>query len=305
MARVLFAKGVSGEIVRKIQRRLKAKGFDPNGIDGRYGDDTRKAVRAFQTSSQLDPSGEVDVTTWQKLMAKPVPGVHDRALQVTAAFEGHDFTLAQGNSDGAGITWGIIGFTLKHGELSKIVLEIQRQAPQLVKQAFGAKTQELLEIMRAPKAKQMAFANSISLGASKARLAEPWRTGFRKFGELKQVQEVQLAHANNDYFQPARRTAQTLRLKTELGLALAFDVHVQNGGIDPDARAEIKRHVAQHPMEREQDLRVAIAHAVANNSNPPSRQDVLSRKLTIATGSGTVHGGAFVLRNWGLAELPA
>jgi peptidoglycan hydrolase-like protein with peptidoglycan-binding domain len=305
MARVLFAKGVSGEIVRKIQRGLKAKGFDPNGIDGRYGDDTRKAVRAFQTSSQLDPSGEVDVTTWQKLMAKPAPGVRDRALQVTAAFEGHDFTLAQGNFDGAGITWGIIGFTLKHGELSKIVLEIQRQAPQLVKQAFGAKTQELLEIMRAPKAKQMAFANSISLGASKARLAEPWRTGFRKFGELKQVQEVQLAHANNDYFQPARRTAQTLRLKTELGLALAFDVHVQNGGIDPDARAEIKRHVAQHPMEREQDLRVAIAHAVANNSNPQSRQDVLSRKLTIATGSGTVHGGAFVLRNWGLAELPA
>jgi peptidoglycan hydrolase-like protein with peptidoglycan-binding domain len=305
MARILFAKGASGEIVRKIQRRLKAEGFDPNGIDGRYGDDTRKAVRAFQTSSQLGPSGEVDVTTWQKLMAKPVPGVRDRALQVTAAFEGHDFTLAQGNFDGAGITWGIIGFTLAHGELSKIVLEIQRQAPQLVKQAFGAKTQELLEIMRAPKAKQMAFANSISLGASKARLAEPWRTGFRKFGELKQVQEVQLARANNDYFQPARRTAQTLRLKTELGLALAFDVHVQNGGIDPDARAEIKRHVAQHPMEREQDLRVAIAHAVANNSNPQSRQDVLSRKLTIATGSGTVHGGAFVLRNWGLAELPA
>jgi peptidoglycan hydrolase-like protein with peptidoglycan-binding domain len=304
MARILFAKGAAGEIVRKIQRRLKAKGFDPNGIDGRYGDDTRKAVRAFQTSSQLDPSGEVDVTTWQKLMAKPVPGVRDRALQVTAAFEGHDFTLAQGNFDGAGITWGIIGFTLKHGELSKIVLEIQRQAPQLVKKAFGAKTQELLEIMRAPQAKQMAFANSISLGASKARLAEPWRTAFRKFGELKQVQEVQLEHANNDYFQPARRTAQTLRLKTELGLALAFDVHVQNGGIQPDARAEIKRHVAQHPMEREQDLRVAIAHAVAKASNPPSRQDVLSRKLTIATGSGTVHGGSFVLRNWGLAELP-
>ena len=304
MARVLFAKGASGEIVRKIQRRLTAKGFDPKGVDGQYGDNTRKAVRAFQTSSQLDPSGEVDVTTWQKLMAKPVPSVRDRALQVTAAFEGHDFTLAQGNFDGAGITWGIIGFTLKHGELSKIVLEVQRQAPQLVKQAFGAKAGELLEIMRAPTARQMAFADSISLGASKVRLAEPWRTGFRKFGELEQVQAVQLEHANRDFFQPARRTAQTLRLKTELGLALAFDVHVQNGGIQPEAKAEIQRHVAQHPMEREQDLRVAIAHAVANHSAPQFRQDVLSRKLTIATGGGQVHGGSFVLRNWGLAELP-
>jgi hypothetical protein len=174
-----------------------------------------------------------------------------------------------------------------------------------VKKAFGAKAQELLEIMRAPKAKQMAFANSISLGASKARLAEPWRTAFRKFGELEQVQKVQLEHANNDYFQPARRTARTLRLRTELGLALAFDIHVQNGGVKPEARAEIKRHIAQHPMEREQDLRVAVAHAVANQSRPQFRQDVLSRKLTIATGSGNVHGGSFVLRNWGLAELPA
>ena len=305
MARVLFAKGASGEIVRRIQRRLTAKGFDPKGVDGRYGDDTRKAVRAFQTSSRLDPSGEVDVTTWRKLMAKPVPSVRERALQVTAAFEGHDFTLAQGNFDGAGITWGIIGFTLAHGELSKIVLEVQQQAPQLVKQAFGAKAQELLAIMRAPRARQIAFADSISLGASKVRLAEPWRTGFRKFGELERVQAVQLAHANHDYFQPARETARTLRLKTELGLALAFDVHVQNGGIKPEARAEIKRHMAQHPMEREQDLRVAVAHAVANHSAPQFRQDVLSRKLTIATGGGTVHGGSFVLRNWGLAELPA
>jgi peptidoglycan hydrolase-like protein with peptidoglycan-binding domain len=303
MARLLFAKGASGEIVRKIQQRLKGKGFDPHGVDGRYGDDTRKAVRRFQTSSHLQPTGEVDVTTWQKLMAKPVPSVRDRALQVTAAFEGHDFTLAQGNFDGAGITWGIIGFTLAHGELSKIVLEIQQQAPQLVKQAFGAKAGELLEIMRAPRARQLAFADSISLGASKARLAEPWRTGFRKLGELQQVQAIQLRHANHDYFQPARRTAQTLRLKTELGLALAFDVHVQNGGIQPEARAEIQRHLAGHPTERE--LRVAVAHAVANASNPQSRQDVLSRKLTIATGGGKVHGGSFVLRNWGLAELPA
>src|ERR671937_1976861 len=132
MTRVLFAKGASGEIVRKIQRRLTAKGFDPKGVDGQYGDNTRKAVRAFQTSSQLEPSGEVDVTTWQKLMAKPVPSVRERSLQVTAAFEGHDFTLAQGNFDGAGITWGIIGFTLLGGELGRILSEIEARFPGIV-----------------------------------------------------------------------------------------------------------------------------------------------------------------------------
>jgi len=158
--------------------------------------------------------------------------------------------------------------------------------------------------MKAPTARQMAFADSISLGASKVKLAEPWRTGFRRFGELEQVQAVQLQHADHDYFQPALRTARALRLKTELGLGLAFDVHVQNGGIQPKAKVEIDRHMTQHPMEREHDLRVAIAHAVANSSDPRFHQDVLSRKLALATGAGNVHGGFFVLRNWGLAELP-
>jgi hypothetical protein len=35
----------------------------------------------------------------------------------------HNYGLIVGKFDGAGLTWGIIGFTLKHGELSEIVLE--------------------------------------------------------------------------------------------------------------------------------------------------------------------------------------
>jgi hypothetical protein len=37
--------------------------------------------------------------------------------------------------------------------------------------------------------------------------------------------------------------------------------------------------------------------------NVKFREDVRHRKLTVATGSGQVHGGTFVLRNWGLADL--
>src|SRR6266540_5095581 len=168
MARVLFAQGLRGDIVRTIQRRLTARGFDPKGIDGGYGKNTRKAVRVFQQQNGLQPTGEVSVLTWRKLMNRPIPPVRDRALQLTAAFEGHDFTLAQGNFDGAGITWGIIGFTLKHGELRKIVLEIQRRNPALIKQAFGARADELVKIMRGSKAQQLASANRISRGTHRA-----------------------------------------------------------------------------------------------------------------------------------------
>jgi peptidoglycan hydrolase-like protein with peptidoglycan-binding domain len=304
MARVLFARGARGEIVRKIQRRLKARGFDPKGIDGDYGENTRKAVRALQRATGLQPTGQVDVTSWRRLMARPIPTVRDRSLQLTAAFEGHDFTLAQGNFDGAGVTWGIIGFTLRHGELGKIVLEIQDRNPALVRQAFGAKTDELLRILRGSKAKQLAFADGISLGASKVRLAEPWRSAFRRFGEMEAVQAVQLRFADRDYFRPAVQTARRLRLKTELGLALAFDIHVQNGGVSSRAQEEIKRQLAQHPVDTELERRVIIANAVANHARPQFREDVRSRKLTIATGTGRAHGETFVLRNWGLAAVP-
>jgi peptidoglycan hydrolase-like protein with peptidoglycan-binding domain len=302
MAKILLAKGAKGELVRKVQRRLRGLGFDPQGIDGDYGNNTKRAVSAFQQANNLASTGETDVLTWEKLMGTPPPGVKDRSLQLTAAFEGHDFTLAQGNFDGAGITWGIIGFTLKHGELSKIIIEIHQLHPELVRQAFGNKTEELITIMTSSKAKQMDFADTISLGANKLKLAEPWRSAFARFGEIPEVQALQLELADRDYFQPALQTAREFDLKTELGIALAFDIHVQNGGIKQSAREEIVSDLADQGVTSEQELRVIIAHAVADQARPEYREDVRSRKLTIATGSGKVHGAIFLLRNWGLDD---
>ena len=114
-----------------------------------------------------------------------------------------------------------------------------------------------------------------------------------------------LALVDSGYFQPALQTARNFNLKTELGQALAFDIHVQNGGIKPEARTQIQQQVAQHPVGNEQDLRVIIANAVADKASATFREDVRARKLTLATGTGTVHKATFVLRNWGLADLPA
>src|SRR5262245_57107501 len=147
MGNVLLARGAKGELVKMVQRRLEQSGFDPKGIDGVFGKDTENAVSGFQQDRGLERTGEVNLQTWDMLMGTSPPSVRDRSLQLTATFEGHDFTLAQGNFDGAGITWGIIGFTLKHGELCKIIIEIHERDPELVRQAFGVKTEELISIM--------------------------------------------------------------------------------------------------------------------------------------------------------------
>jgi hypothetical protein len=302
MARVFFAKGAQGEIIRRMQLQL---GFDTEGADGIFGGDTFKAITAFQRSQGLDPTGEVDAATYEKLMGAKVPLVRDRALGVTAAFEGHGFTLAQGNFDGAGITWGIIGFTLAGGGLKGILLEIQKAHPDLLQNAFGAKTDQLLELLKKPMKDQLAFADGISLGTSKTRLAEPWRTAFKTLGEFPEAQDIQLQHVESDYLKPSLQTARKLALETELGLALAFDIHVQNGGIKEAARQKIEAALQEHPVAREIDRRILIAQAVADSAKRDFRQDVLNRKMTLATGTGRVHGATFVLRNWGLEDLAA
>lgn len=305
MPKFLLAKGARGELVRKVQMALIELGFDPHGVDGAFGKNTETAVTEFQQKLDLEPSGRVDHDTWTALLplVQP-PSIYERSLQLTAAFEGHGFSLAQGNWDGAGITWGIIGFTLKHGELGKVILQVFAESPSLVQESFGEHTDELVEILQSSKPVQMKFANSISVGASKTAIKEPWKSAFKAFGEIPQVQAIQLQMADHDYGQPALETANALELRSELGRALAFDIHVQNGGIKSAARHEIATALEDTPITTEQERRVIVAHAVADASTS-FQEDVRSRKLTIATGIGKVHGDTFVLSSWGLDETRA
>jgi peptidoglycan hydrolase-like protein with peptidoglycan-binding domain len=294
MNRTLLAPKSRGELVKKVQRGLA---FDQRDIDGVYGNQTRDGVTEFQRNSGLGQTGIVDTTTWINVTGLPVPELFERALGVTADFEGHGYTLAQGNFDGAGITWGIIGFTLQHGEIPAIVLEINSSRPELVRLAFGDLTARLIQVMRASLEKQMEFADSVSIGP---KLAEPWRSAFALFGDLEEVKQVQLRRAREQYFVPAIDTARRLGLTTELGLALAFDIHVQNGGV----KKAIEKDILSQPFSTERKKRVALANAVADASKPKYKEDVRDRKLTLATGSGKVHGAAFTVRDWGLDELP-
>ena len=45
--------------IDKLQRALQAAGYDPNGIDGKFGEDTQGAVVNFQKANGLTADGEV------------------------------------------------------------------------------------------------------------------------------------------------------------------------------------------------------------------------------------------------------
>jgi Putative peptidoglycan binding domain/Glycosyl hydrolase family 46 len=296
-ARTLLGLGAIGEIVKQAQRTLSSQGFGPAKADGVFGDATSTAVRQFQTAKSLPVTGLVDETTWQPLTNRPVPPAGERSLQLTAAFEGHGFELAVGNFDGAYLTWGIIGFTMKSGAVQSIVSAVNQTSPDLIKQAFGAQTDELLQLMSAAPDFQKQWANDHTV-KSRA-LAEPWRSMFATFGSFPQVQQEQLKHVRESYLNPATATAKKLRLTSELGLALCFDVHVQNGGIKPKPLQALIQQSKAGASEPE--LRKSIANAVADSARKTYKEDVRTRKMAIATGEGKVHGHVYALNNWGLS----
>jgi len=60
---------------KDIQMALSSAGFDPGKIDGKMGQRTREAVRAFQKANDLKVDGKVGKETWgllQVFLEKPV-----------------------------------------------------------------------------------------------------------------------------------------------------------------------------------------------------------------------------------------
>jgi hypothetical protein len=303
MNRTYFGRGCRGDLVTTMQRALSSKDYYTGKLDGQFGGGTETAVKGLQADRGLFASGEVDEMTWNVMNETPLPSLVERCLGVVAAFEGHGYSLVVGNFDGAWLTWGVIGFTLKHGEIERIVLEAWAEDPQIVSNAFGPETTGLIgRFQRNDRNELRQWADSISVGPSKVKVAEPWRTGFMQLGQSALVKQTQLRRAVIDYFAPAQRTAHSFGLSTELGIALAFDIHVQNGGIAAPTAQAIREAFAQVPTDDELGRRRIIANAVAEHALPKYVEDVRKRKLTIAEGNGFVHGESFTLARWGLGE---
>jgi len=301
MSRTLFGRGAHGALIEDLQRGLVGTGIPLEKVDGNFGSKTEQAIRAFQARSGSPQTGSVDVDEWTALTGKPLPPLAERCLQITAAFEGHDYTLAAGNWDGAWLTWGIIGFTMAAGRIQAIFSAVDAAAPHCIPDAFGPDATVIREIMRETKAEQRRWA--VGLGSDDGhRLIEPWQSAFAQFGGFTEVQAAQRQSAFDDYFTPALRTASELGVTTELGISLCFDIHVQNGGVSQAARDDLPPVDLAQP---ERVRRIAIANAVADHSRVRFRENVRSRKLAIATGAGVANGVQVVASDWGVAEVPA
>lgn len=303
MARVYFSKGCKGMIAKRIQTDLQRQGFvagDPlTFADGDFGGKTQMALQALQTARGLPATGAVDDATWQQLTTDPLPSLFERCLQVTAAFEGHGFGLAKGNFDGAGITWGVIGFTLSNGEIQAVLKAAEQQAPGTLARVMGPLAARWQAITAKPLGQQIEWANAMSSGPNKEGLPAEWLHAFARLGDEPGIKRIQMQRAYDRYFVPCAAAAARLNLQSELGVMLAFDVHVQNGGFKPGA---VEQAAALPAGTAESVRREKLAAWVAQSARRKYQADVLSRKRTIALGQGVVHGAPYTLASWGLGE---
>ncbi|GAB3479532.1 hypothetical protein GCM10011496_35320 [Polaromonas eurypsychrophila] len=292
-------------IAKRIQTDLQRQGFavgDPSRFaDGDFGGKTHAAVQSLQGARGLPATGAVDPLTWQRLTPTPMPmpSLFERCLQVTAAFEGHGFGLAKGNFDGAGITWGVIGFTLSNREIQVVLAAAEVQSPGILARCMGPLAAEWRAVTVLTLMQQVAWAHAMSSGPSREGLPVAWLQAFEKLGNEEVVKRIQMKRAYERYFVPCAASAATLGLASELGIALAFDVFVQNGGFKPDATTLA---AGLPPATTEAVRRQKLAACVAASARPQYQTDVLSRKNTLATGQGVVHGASYQLTAWGLGE---
>lgn len=294
-------RAVRGGLVIQLQLALAKAGhvLTPDSV---YANQTRQALKAWQAAGRLPVTGEVDEITWTGLTGQDKPGLFRRCLALTAAFEGHNYTLAVGNFDGAYVTWGIVGFTLRHGNLGKVIRRVNERHPSILIEAMGAaKAQKLLEIIGETSAKQKAWSDSISTGARKYVLQTDWKDAFEALGNRREVREIQDEVAFEVYWKRAAQDLKDHGQMTELDAALFFDTAVQNGGVGADRGKAIRDALTGGPAAPTPHQRLAlIAKAIASKAKPEYQADVLSRKGAIAAGSGAVHQAEYQIANWGL-----
>jgi peptidoglycan hydrolase-like protein with peptidoglycan-binding domain len=74
-SRSRVAKGTPAEqVTRLVQQQLAGRGYNIAAIDGRLGEDTRRAVAAFESEQRLQPSGRISAPLLAKLQRAPTAG---------------------------------------------------------------------------------------------------------------------------------------------------------------------------------------------------------------------------------------
>jgi len=289
-----FCRGSKGEIISEVQTKLKETGLYTDIVDGIYGRNTMDAVSKL-TNGRSECLDEVE---YKKLLNKDFPDAFSRALQLIIDFEGTGYRNIIGNFDGSILTWGIIGFTLSHGEIPEILTEIDEKYPEILKKYFVSAYGQLKKIIdsyRSNKDLQIFKMWGLSIQEdNKVKLL--YKTAFMRLGDEPAVREIQKQRAKNVYGTRAQKLMDKYGLSEDVSFALCFDCSVQ--GFNEKGQKVAANEISRKKYN-EAEKRKIIALANSETCNPRWKKDVWRRRALFIYNIGQIHGKNYDLKNWG------
>jgi hypothetical protein len=298
--------GSTGQDVVKIQTQLRERSFYKGPLDGNFGGGTESAVRLFQRSAGLETDGVVGPSTWAKLFSDNQPTeepaiklqpLNQRCLALTGSFETNSpppecYAGLAGNFDGQGLSFGACQWNLGQQTLQPLFAEMAQSHATILADVMHDYAVEFLRMLSASLNEQLAWANSIQ--DARHRIVEPWQGLFKTLARTPQFEAIEVAHAAR-FQADAAALCQVYGVTSERAIALMFDIRVQNGGISDIVQARIERDFGRlsgslSPDDAEVARLIIIANRRAEAASSQWVEDVRVRKLTIANGTGTVHG---------------
>jgi len=168
-------------------------------------------------------------------LAGPVPDeVRRSAVDYIASFESatSGYSAVNANTDGAGLSFGILQWAQAPGGLGVLVKKMQGNDPTYFRRLFGPASADLVRTTNAStESARMAPVGGISLWL------EPWISRFKTAGEHQPFIDAQMDLAmNGSYMRAAESAAKALGVNTQRAIVLLFDRAVQQGAEGMPAR---------------------------------------------------------------------
>jgi Putative peptidoglycan binding domain len=296
-------RGASGDNVQRIQQRLRDLGLYTGSIDSSFGGGTEAAVKNYQLQQKLPSNGVVDAATWAALFpGVPAPQpelagapLADRCLALTGSFETGNqppdcFCGMTGDFDGQGLSFGALQWNIGQKTFQPLLARMIEEHEDVCRSIFHENLDTIRALADATLENQLDFVRSIQ---TRGQINEPWRGMLKTLGRTTEFREIQTSAASK-LFQQAGEMCAEYGLTSQRAMALMFDICTQNGSIDAIVKSQILADFAALAAGSDADREVARMRIVANRRaaacKPQYIDDVRTRKLTIANGTGMVHG---------------
>jgi hypothetical protein len=213
----------------------------------------------------------------------------DCAIGVTAGFEtsGDPYLQVTGNFDGAGLSFGPLQVNLKTGTLQELFRRFEARDAIRLRACFGPLWTEWQRMLRLPsRVQQVAWADALSRGASKANFDPGWKAALQAVGAEPAFRAETLGYAYDTYGRKLivalawLRGLIPIRISNLRCLAALYDLCVQQGSLDKAHDAIRRRVQREQPQDEFHLTRIAVEER-GRTASPQWRADCISRRLCI------------------------